>query len=362
MAKTRNQDFVRGTDREQARAVHLSALVAIAAVAVLVALVAWVTPRMSARDTLKLSVDVPSVAPGVGAGTKVILRGAEVGEVTRLDRTAGGAVRIALTLRPDQVRGLTDSFGLDFRSANYFGLSAVNVIGRPGGQPLTDGQRLRRLPAGDYTMSTMIENASIDVEGTLTKPMISALDKVVRYTDGLTPMIQTGIVFADRVAHTQQAYPSVLIGDMNQILDVLPAFDYEVVGGLYQLFDNRFNRLPDGSFGLSVAEFDEAGQGLGLAASNLFGAAGHLLASHGAELTPVVGMVQAFSDIVPDVLDGGTAAAKVGTLLDRYNHAFTGPADAKTLNMRIVLDELPMIAAPLAATGAAQPRHQEQPR
>lgn len=362
MAKSRTQDFLRGTDREQTRALYRGALIAIAAAAVVTVGVSRVADHVGARDTVTLSVDVPSVAPGVAAGSAVILRGADVGEVSALQPTDDGAVRLVLALRPSRIHGLTDSFGLDFRSANYFGVSAVNVVGRPGGNPLTDGQVLDRMPGGDYTMSTMIENASIDVNGTLTTSMIAALDKVIRYTDGLTPMIQTGIVLADRVAHTQQAYPSVLIDDMDQILDVLPAFDYEVIGALYELFDNKFNRLPDGAFGLSVPEFDQAGTGLDLAATNLFGAAGRLLASHGAQLTPLAGVVASLSDLVPNLLDGGDGAAKVGDLIDRYDRDFTGPPDAKRLDLRIVLDDLPMFAAPLAATGVTSAHPQGEPR
>lgn len=362
MTKAINQDFLRGTDGQQARVVKVAACVVIAIVVAVTAAASLIYPRYESRDTLPLSIDVPHVAPGIAPGTKVILHGAEVGEITALDKISEGSVRMSLSLRPGKIHGLTDAFDVDFRPENYFGVTAVNIVGRPGGGPLVAGRVLDRTPAGDFTMSTMLEKGSLAVDGTLTKTMIGALDKVIRYTDGLTPMIQTGVVLADRVAATQRALPSTLLSDLNSTLEVMPAFDSQAIDAMYSLFGTMFNQLPDGSFGVTDAVMDETDTGLNLTANSLFGAAGHLLASHGAELTPVTGIVSAFSDVVPDLLDGGAAARKLSTLIDRYNKAFSGPENAKSLNLRIVLDDLPMFAAPLAATGVGPGIHKETTR
>ncbi|MGQ4601587.1 Mce family protein [Nocardia sp. R6R-6] len=321
-----------------------------------------IDPHAGSPDTLDLSIDVPAVAPGVGKGTKVIIRGAEVGEVSELAKTHTDAVRMSLSLRSDRIRGLTDAFDIDFRPENYFGVTAVNLVGRPGGGRLMGGQVLNRIPVGDYTMSTMIEKGSIAVDGTLSESMIATLDKIIRYTDGLTPMIQTGILVADRVTQTQQALPSTLLTDMNNTLEVLPAFNRQAVDALANFFDNKMNRLPDGSYGVDEGLFDMTNQGLTLAATDLFGAAGKLLASHGAELTPVTQIVTALSDTVPHLLDGGTSLEKLATLVDRYNKSFTGPEHAKTLNVRLILDDLPAFATPLALTDLPQPPDQKAPK
>jgi len=358
MTKTFNQDFLRGTDQEQVRVVYVVAGAVIAVATVVVLAISWIYPRIESNGALALNVDVPYVAPGVDTGTKVILRGVEVGTVTGLDKIDEGVVRMGLSLNPDQIHGLTDAFDIDFRPENYFGVTAVNIVGRSGGGELAGGEVLNRAPAGDFTMSTMLEKGSLAVDGTLTASMIATLDKIIRYTDGLTPMIQTGVVLADRLSATQQAIPSRLLDDLNHTLDVTPAFDSQMIVALYNMYDNKFNRRPDGSHGLSDSLFDNTDQGLYLTANSLFGAAGHLLASHGSQLTPVAGIVQAYSDIVPDLLDGGAAAGKLGTLIDSYNKIFTGQGDAKTLDLRIIVDELPMFAAPLAVSGSQQSTHQ----
>ncbi|OXR46937.1 hypothetical protein B7C42_00053 [Nocardia cerradoensis] len=356
MSKARNQDFLRGTDAEQTRVVTIAAVAMIAIAAVVVVGVVWVRPQLEKPSGMPLSVDVPFVAPGVGKGTKVILHGAEVGELTDLANHGDGVVRMSLLLNPGQVHGLTDDFDVDFRPENYFGITAVNLVTKAGGKQLASGQVLNRMPTGDFTMSTMLQKGSIAIDGTLTDSMIQSLNKVIRYTDGLTPMIQTGIVFADRVAKAQQAIPSELFGRADDILQVLPAFSQQAIDMLYNIYNNDYNKSgPGGSFGANEAAFSDIDKGLGLAATDLFGSAGKLLASHERELTPDVQLVQALVDALPHMMDGGAMPGKLSTLVDRYNRAFSnGPEGSKTLNMRVVLDDLPGMAAPLAATGLPQ--------
>ncbi|MFI7194007.1 Mce family protein [Nocardia nova] len=362
MSRTRNQDFLRGTDQHQSRVLNLAALSMIAVIAACFIGYKLVSPRFAHSNTLDLSIDLPFVAPGVGKGTKVIMHGAEVGRVTDLQKTTSHAARVGIALDPADLHGLTDAFNVDFRPENYFGITAVNLIAESGGNRLVSGQTLNRIPRGDFTMSTMIEKGSIAVDGTLTKSMIDALDKVIRYTDGLTPMIQSAVVIADRAAQTQQALPSTLLSEMNQTLDVLPGFSRQAIDAMFLLFDNNFNRRADGTYGVDDSVMDRENIGLYLVSTDLFGAAGRLLASHGNELTPVTQIVSAFSDVVPHLLDGGAAATKLSTLVDRYTSAFSGTDRSKTLNLRVILDDLPAMATPLAISGLPEVPHQEMPR
>ncbi|WP_280426642.1 Mce family protein [Nocardia carnea] len=362
MSRTRNQDFLRGTERRQNRVVQSAAAGVLALAGAVLAGAVWIYPHYDGPDGLVLDIDVPYVGPGVGTGTKVILHGAEVGEVTALDKTRPDTVRMNVTLDPGEIDGLTDTFALDFRPQNYFGITAVNLARRPGGAALAAGDILERMPAGDFTMSTMLEKGSVAIDGTLTTSMVESLDKVVRYTDGLTPLIQSGIVFADRVAATQQSLPTELLRYTNDILAVLPAFSGAAVEALAFVYDSVYNRRPDGSVGVDDEFMDYSDAGLELAANSLFGKAGSLLASHGAELTPVALLVKALTGVLPNILDEGAAPAKLRELIDRYQAAFTGPEGAKTLNLRVVLDDLPMLAAPLAVTGVPQANPQEGSR
>lgn len=359
MSKFRSQDFLRGTGARQAMVLNVTAIGVIVVVVIVVVAYKWVYPRFETSDTLDLAVDVPAVAPGIHTGTKVILRGQEVGEVEGLTRRQDNSVRMNLSLRPGDITGLTDAFDLDFRPENYFGVAAVNLVGKAGGGPLSSGRVLDRRPSGDFTMSTMIEKGSLVVNGTLTDSMIQTLDKVIRYTDGLTPMIQTGIVLADRIAQTQQAMPSVLLADMNRTLEVLPGFSQQAIDALYNMYDNQTQR---DTWGLSPEDRDawwsELNEGLNLILGGLFDASGTLLKSHSGELTPLTQTVTALTSAVPNLLDGGAAASKLSRLVEQYGKAYSGPPGEKTLNMRVILDDLPSFATPLALTGTP---HASQP-
>ncbi|WP_143859993.1 Mce family protein [Nocardia cerradoensis] len=286
------------------------------------------------------------------------MHGVEVGSVTELTRIDDDALRMTMALNPSRTAGLTDSFAFDYRPENYFGVTAVDLQAGAGGERLTSGRTVVRKPIGDYSMSTMIEKGSLVVDGTLTNDVVTSLDKIVRYTNGLNPMIQTGIVFADRIAKTQQALPSESIGYFDSILDSLPAFDREFVAGLNGIFYTEYNRQADGSLGTNADLMDRNDVGLQLGATKLFGAAGHLLQSHKTELPPIVDAVQAMTDVIPDVLAHGSLTDRFRALIEQYNQAITGPDDAKKLNVRIALDRLPMLAAPFGvpALGMEKPR------
>lgn len=362
MSTTVNQDFIRGSDRRQAWMLNIAAAAVVAVAAVACIGYRTVYPSVSSSDTIDVRVDVPSVAPGVHTGTKVILRGNEVGEVTALTRRSDDTVRMNLALRPNGIRGLTDALDIDFRPENYFGVTAVNLLEKPGGGKLAAGDVLNRRAANNFTMSTMLEKGSIVVDGTLTKAMIDTLDKVVRYADGLTPMIQAGIVFADRVAQTQQAMPSILLDDMNRTLDVLPGFTGQSIAALYNLYDNNTNHGPNGSWGRDDAYWDDLNTAMDVAMVKLFGAAGSLLQSHDHELTPVTGLAAALFGATPTLLANGRAASQLSAMVDRYGTVFTGPDSSRTLNLRLILDNLPGVAAPLAVSGLPSTLGQEQPR
>ena len=336
----------------------------IAAIMAIWGAVAIIEPGVRVHHDLAVGIDLPYAAPGVAAGTKVILHGAEVGRVDRLDTNDDGTVRIGLSLAADKVSGLTDDFALDFSPENYFGVTAVNLTDRHSGGPLFDGQVLRRIPLGDFTLSTMLDKGSLVVDGSLTDSMITTLDKVINYTDGLTPLIQTGVVFADEIARTQRAFPSVLLGYFDPILDWLPGFDQRFIDALYEIFRSKYNLRPDGSFGISEQFFAQSAAGLDLSAHQMFGAAGHLLASHPTELLPLIDAVTALSDAAPALTDNGRLTEKLRALIGRTDKAFSGPAGAKTLNLRVVVDGLPALAAPLgvvAPSGQLDRGHGDEP-
>ncbi|WP_148281171.1 MlaD family protein [Gordonia sp. KTR9] len=338
----------------------ITGLVAIVTIALVVAGYTVVRPMVVGDDGIEVAIDVSSVGPGVAAGTQVMLRGARVGEVEAVEEKDDHTLRMMVRLNDPSVE-ITDSVGVDFRPQNYFGIAAVNLETKHGGARLTNGSVLNRTSdVADYTMSTMLEKGSESINGSLTNQMVKSLDKVVNYTDGLTPLIDTAVEFADIVAREQVELPADLLAKMNDILVVMPSFSGNAIDTLKVLYNTKFNQGPDG-FRVDDVMMERSGLGLKIASEDLYGRAGRLLASHKNELLPGTQAIGAIVGVLPHFLVNGTALGQISTIAQRYDRAMTKNREGNvTLNLRVVLDSLPAVTTPLSLTEL--PNGNEGPR
>lgn len=351
MARHINQDFIRGDRGRQLRVLALCGGAAALVMVIAVIAGSWAYSKVTAPQGIRLQIMVPALGPGVEAGSKVLVRGAEVGNVSEVTALGSGTVKVALVLDQGMEAILTDSLDVDFRPENYFGVTAVNLIERPGGAALTSGEVLQRTTAPDFTMSTMLEQVSTVVDGTLTSSMIATLNKMMTYANGLAPLIRTGVIIAQQMSRTQQHMPVELLIRANDVLTQLPAFGRGAAEALYAIYNSAYNKRPDGSTGVDDAFMSETDQALTLAASDLFGLAGSLLASHDSELTPVTASVNEVVAPLPGLLGNGRMG-ELNAAVDRIESSFSGTPEQKTLQLRVVLDGVPALAGPLAQLGA----------
>ncbi|QHG85542.1 Mce family protein (plasmid) [Rhodococcus rhodochrous] len=298
-------------------------------------------------DGLSVNVQVPYIAPGVEAGTSVLLRGHPVGEVRTVTTSAGAPIELHLVLDEERAAGLTDTFTLDFRPENYFGSTAVTLEPGAGGRTLQRGDAVTKVPEGDFSMATMLEQGSLTVDATLTRSIIDSMDKTVHYLDGMTSWLDTGVTVTDRVARAQQQLPSELFERFNDIMTETPGFTDNLSKALYILYHSAFHRMPDGSIGVDDAFLEETNRGLVLASSQLFGQAGTLLASHETELLPLISTVQAMSDLFPHMSNLAADPSVVQQLRTELESAFVDTDNGRQLRLRVVLDDLPAFVAPL---------------
>jgi hypothetical protein len=87
-------------------------------------------------------------------------------------------------------------------------------------------------------------------------------------------------------------------------------------------------------------------------ADNLFGAIGKLEYSHTEDLLPVVDSITALTDVVPSLIRPVGISEMLVELRSRIEKMYEGGPEQRAMQVRIVLDSLPGIAAPLAAVGA----------
>ncbi|EUA51181.1 hypothetical protein I552_2122 [Mycobacterium xenopi 3993] len=175
-------------------------------------------------DRISVAIDTPYVGQGVEAGTAVVLHGVQVGKVTDVALSPGGGVRLAIGLQKGPVAGLTDKMNIDFRPINYFGVPGVNIIPASGGQAVRDGSEISVMPKGNFTLSELLSQLGDVSAAALTPQLISVLDRVTRYTDGLNPLFETLVTVTKAVADVQEVSTARLLANTAPISAAYPAF------------------------------------------------------------------------------------------------------------------------------------------
>ena len=329
----------------------------------------------SARNVVSVAIETPYVGQGVDDGTAVILHGVKVGEVTDVAKLADSHVRLTVALQPGPTRGLTDAVGMDFRPANYFGVTGLNLIPADHGQLLRNGVSISVTPTGNFTLQTLLYRLGQLSHDVVTPQLIGVIDRATRYTDALNPLFETMILVSTTVTDVQKVSTERLLRNATAISVGLPPFldaaistgnDYLVnaAGVGFDPVKNRqenpYLRYYDDK---QLKYFDEASHLLATdpdkfvfgrfreyfhaARYDLFSKVGDLESSHIYDLFPLLDQVRVMADVVPRLLNPTDLADKLGELRSRLERMYAGSGDQRALQVRIVLDQLPGVAAPL---------------
>jgi hypothetical protein len=334
------------------------------------------------KDVISVAIETPYVGQGVADGTPLIMHGVKVGEVTALSSLPGGSVRLNVDVQSGLTAGLTDAMGIDFRPANYFGVTGINLIPTAGGQPLRSGAEISVTPKGNFALQALLYRLGELSHQVITQRLISVVERATRYTDALNPLLETMIIVSRTVANVQTVSTAQLVRNTAGINVALPGF----LDGLIDTGD-RYLHNPMG-VGYKKAEDDKnnpylstyddaqlkyynaAGQLLESnpdefvfgrfkewlkgAETDLFTKVGHLLSTHVYELFPVVEEIRTVANVVPTLVPAGDIADTLRELRTRLEHMYAGSGDQRALQVRVILDELPGQAGPLQlALGAA---------
>ncbi|EHB56475.1 Mammalian cell entry related domain protein [Mycolicibacterium rhodesiae JS60] len=321
------------------------------------------------NDQFSVAVTTPYVGQGVEAGTAVVLHGVKVGQVSKVTNIAGGGVRLVTDLQALSVRGLTDTMHIDFRPINYFGVPGINLVPNQGGQALRDGSEIKVVPTGNFTLSQLLSQLGDVSAGTLTPQLIKVIDRVTRYTDGLNPLFETAVTVT-RAVHAVQTVPTEqLLTNTASAIGSFPPFVDAVVTAGTRLID--FGYYPGrssepASSGPKLAypyledakvpnfsdETEEYWQNhylsfLRLASDGLFASVGKLLYSHVDDLSPLISGLKVVTDTGPVLLRPQDIAQKLAELRSRFETLYAGDGQQHAISVRILLDSLPGVAAPL---------------
>jgi hypothetical protein len=372
--------MLRGSDESQARTLALIGT-AVLLCAVLAVLAVVVNPFGGRPpDRISVAIDTPYVGQGVESGTALILHGVEVGKVTDVSLSPGGGVRLATELQKRPAAGLTETMNIDFRPINYFGIPGVNIIPTPGGRAVRDGSEIHLVPKGNFTLSELLSQLGDVSALALTPRLINVVDRVTRYVDGLNPLAETMLTITKTVANVQRVSTAQLLGNTATISAAFPPFVNAGILAPARLAD--FNYYPEhtsatpppGTTGVkltvpfleyttvknsayetedyinnSLRRFYE------IASGGLFAAVGKLAGSHVDDLLPLIDGIKGLSDTAPSLLRPKDIAQTLAEVRSRFEKLYAGNGEQRALRVRILLDSLPGVAAPLGVVTGSPP-------
>lgn len=334
------------TENRITTSIGLAATVA----AALVAGLAFANPfDRESDDTLGVVIESPYAGQGVEAGTDVLMHGVKVGEVKRVSSLPEGGVRMEANFERAPTAGLTDEVDFDFRPANYFGVTGINLRENPAGAPLADGTVIRTAPTGNFTLQALLARLGDVTHGTLTPQLIDVVDRATTYVDGLDPLLETMLVVASSFADVQTVDTARLLTNATGLSVAFPGF----VHGAMTTGDQF---LHAGLDGVSEEYFQHTQRpAIDFVATELFGAIGKLVSSHSTELAPLTDMIKILTDIAPGLVPSDEISDSVREYRMRLERLFTGPPDRSAVDVRVILDDFPAIAAPMQSAGALPP-------
>jgi hypothetical protein len=185
----------------------------------------------------------------------------------------------------------------------------------------------------------------------VTPELIHVIDWATRYTDALNPLIETMLTAANAVARVQTVSTKRLLLNTTGLSVVFPAF----LNSLVQAGDDFIHEDNFLHIGTEEAPEDlwvkHAIPMADAATNSLFGAVGRLVKSHSDDLKPVTDIVKALFDVVPPLIRPEQTAQMLVEMRTRFEKMYGGTPEQRALRVRIVLDSLPGLAAPINAVG-----------
>jgi hypothetical protein len=345
--------LIRGSDESETRTLTLVGAAVVLSLAVIGMLIAYNPFAGLADRQISVTIDTPYVGQGVAKGTAVVMHGVKVGEVTDVANLAGGAVRLSAALQPGPATGLTSTMNFDFRPVNYFGVTGINIMPNTGGQALRDGMRINTVPRGNFSLQALLYRFGEISNGVLTPRLIQVTDRATRYVDALDPLVETMLITANAVAEVQTVRTAQLLTNTTQLSVPFPPFlDSLTQTGYRYVQPDQISAYHTTIQEMSEDAFNTRGKkALEYAAFNIFGSAGKLLQSHVGDLLPLIDSVKSLTDVVPPLIRPEGIAQTLVDLRSRFEKMYAGSPGQRGLQVRIVLDSLPGVAAPLSAMG-----------
>jgi len=245
-----------------------------------------------APGQISVAIDTPYVGQGVRKGTAIVMHGVQVGVVNSIASLPSGGLRLLSNLQAAPAAGLTDAMKIEFRPINYFGVTGITVAAGSGGRQLHDGMQIKTVPEANSTLQAVLSRLGQVSVSALTPALISVIDRAVRYTDGLNPLIETVLIATHAVADVQTVPTARLLANATGVSVAFPSFTAALFGA-GEDFTSVPRRYGDEEWRNGVQEAYRVGS------TELFGGFGRLESNYVDDLLPAIDGVKALTDPVP---------------------------------------------------------------
>jgi phospholipid/cholesterol/gamma-HCH transport system substrate-binding protein len=300
-------------------------------------------------DTFKLTVVADVIGEGLTPGAEVKFRGLTIGSVKTLQSVGYNKQKITVELEPRQAKALAADTTANFVSSNTFGLAAVELLSTGAGPRLRPNQTL--------LIGANVRSASIT--GLLRKgqkfgrlvdsPDVGHIIEVVRRHADLTEPVTRSYFDLVKMLVDSQKVPfsqslSVFASVVNGASDSIP-----LIGLAYDLLNGMdFLAHPDGVERMDVI-LDQT--------SKLLFSADKIVAKNISWLVPFIGALM--DVLLPEAFTIGSFAPyydRLSGLIDRTSAAFPVVNGKVRMQIEVVLDAMPGLAAALPPAPAAAPQ------
>lgn len=326
-------ELLRGTEQRQRRVLVGTGAVVVA-IAILATLVITMLPERRSAATIEIVVMTPTIGQGIDSQSKVVLHGMPVGTIAAVERY-GEAAEMRLRLDRNSVRGLTDGFGFDFRPANAWGLSALNLLPRGAGYPLVDGQRINRAPVINATLSQMMSGQMTFVDKVITEKFAQLIRNSSDYTTALLPFIESGLILMNLVADTAQETSTPVLQELNSLITPMP----DVIDVMLTSIHN-FRHQKGGD--LLINDYSVMEETVGVITPDLAKIGAEIIRNHRTELVPGTEVARALLDSFSMIAERSRGSLRMDKVLAGLQDGYFGPDD-KTTQWRLVLEQLPAL-------------------
>jgi hypothetical protein len=182
----------------------------------------------------------------------------------------------------------------------------------------------------------------------LTPRLVDVIQRVADYTDGLDPLLETMLVVSTSLANVQNVSTAELLTNATGISVAFPGFVNAAtdVGDnfVHASLDNVTDDFFQNTYKPTIA----------YTSTGLFGAVGTLVSTHSTDLAPLTDMIKVLTDVAPGVIPSDEIADTARELRIRLQKLFEGTPDRRAVDVKVVLDSLPGVAAPIEAVAGPQ--------